>query len=85
MKLLTSEVQMKRIKQMFKQAPLSKFVQSCLSLTAFTILGSIVIEPVNAASLHTGFASYSITDLGPGNAFGMNNRFFRTYYAKLSV
>jgi hypothetical protein len=28
---------------------------------------------VNAATLHTGFASYAITDLGQANAYGMNN------------
>ncbi|MEZ2234613.1 DUF3466 family protein [Microcoleus sp.] len=64
---------MKKINKMFQQAPLSKFVQSSLSLAAFTILGFTAIKPVNAASLHTGFASYTITDLGEGNASGINN------------
>ncbi|WP_341738017.1 PEP-CTERM sorting domain-containing protein [Microcoleus sp. CAWBG640] len=54
---------MKKINKMFQQAPLSKFVQSSLSLAAFTILGFTAIKPVNAASLHTGFASYTITDV----------------------
>ena len=64
---------MKKIKKMLEQPPLKGFVQSCLSLTAFTVLGFITVEPVNAASLHTGFASYGITDLGEGNASGINN------------
>jgi len=68
-----SEVHMKKIKKMFQQAPLSAFVESCLSLTASTVLGFIVIEPVNAATFNTGFASYTITDLGPGYTYGMNN------------
>jgi probable HAF family extracellular repeat protein len=64
---------MKKSNKMFQQAPLSRFVQSSLSLAAFTILGFTAIKPVNAASLHTGFASYSITDLGPGNTYSINN------------
>jgi probable HAF family extracellular repeat protein len=64
---------MKKSNKMFKHSPLSRFVQSSLSLTAFTILGFTAIKPVNAASLHTGFASYSITDLGPGNTYSINN------------
>ena len=58
---------------MLEQPPLKGFVQSCLSLTALTVLGFTAVEPVNAASLHTGFASYAITDLGEGNANGINN------------
>ncbi|MEG4812267.1 hypothetical protein QUA82_32550 [Microcoleus sp. F8-D3] len=50
---------------MFEQTSSRGFVQSCLSLTAFTLLGFTAVEPVSAASLHTGFASYAITDLGP--------------------
>ena len=64
---------MKRFTKMLEQLPLKGFVQSCLSLTAFTILGFTAVKPVNAASLHTGFASYAITDLGEGNASGINN------------
>ncbi|MGB7709733.1 MAG: hypothetical protein WBL95_09375, partial [Microcoleus sp.] len=64
---------MKKFKKMLEQSPLRGFVQSCLSLTASTVLGFIVIEPVNAATFNTGFASYSITDLGPGYTYGMNN------------
>ncbi len=58
---------------MLEQAPLKGFVQSCLSLTAFTVLGFSAVEPVNAASLHTGFASYAVTDLGQTNAYGITN------------
>jgi probable HAF family extracellular repeat protein len=68
-----SEVHMKKFKKMLEQACLSRYVQSCLSLAAFTLLGFSAVEPVNAASLHTGFASYAITDLGQANAYGMNN------------
>ncbi len=64
---------MKRFTKMLEQAPLKGFVQSCLSLTAFTILGFTAVEPVNAASLHTGFASYAITDLGQTNTYGITN------------
>jgi len=64
---------MKKFTKMLEQAPLKGFVQSCLSLTAFTVLGFTAVEPVNAASLHTGFTSYAITDLGEGNANGINN------------
>ena len=64
---------MKKFTKMLEQAPLKGFVQSCLSLTASTLLGFTAVEPVNAASLHTGFASYAITDLGEGNTFGLNN------------
>lgn len=64
---------MKKIKKTLEQHPLRGFVQSCLSLTASAVLGFIVIEPVNAASLHTGFASYAITDLGQTHTYGMNN------------
>ena len=64
---------MKKFTKMLEQASLKGFVQSCLSLTAFTVFGFIAVEPVNAASLHTGFASYAITDLGEGNASGINN------------
>ncbi|MEG3844050.1 DUF3466 family protein [Microcoleus sp. herbarium14] len=64
---------MKRFTKMLEQLPLKGFVQSCLSLTAFTILGFTAVEPVSAASIHTGFASYAITDLGEGNASGINN------------
>ena len=64
---------MKKFKKMLEQAPLSRYVQSCLSLTAFTLLGFSAVEPVNAATLHTGFASYTITDLGQAHAYGMNN------------
>jgi hypothetical protein len=52
-----SEVHMKKFKKMLEQACLSRYVQSCLSLTAFTLLGCTAFEPVNAATLHTGFAS----------------------------
>ncbi|MEG5138546.1 MULTISPECIES: PEP-CTERM sorting domain-containing protein [unclassified Microcoleus] len=48
-------------------------MQSCLSLTAFTVLGFSAVEPVNAATLHTGFASYAVTDLGQTNAYGISN------------
>lgn len=64
---------MKKINKMFQQTPWFGFVQSSLSLAAFTILGFTAIKPVNAASLHTGFASYTITDLGEGNASGIND------------
>lgn len=64
---------MKKHNKLFQPAPLSRFVQKCLSLTAFSLLGFIVIEPVNALSLHTGFASYQIQDLGSGSSYGMNN------------
>lgn len=64
---------MKKFKKRLEQAPLSRCVQSCLSVTAFTLLGCTAVEPVNAATLHTGFASYAITDLGQANAYGMNN------------
>ncbi len=64
---------MKKFKKMLEQACLSRYVQSCLSLTAFTLLGFTAVEPVSAASLHTGFASYAITDLGPINAYGITN------------
>ncbi len=64
---------MKKFTKILEQAPLKGFVQSCLSLTAVTVLGFIAVEPVRAASLHTGFASYAITDLGEGNANGINN------------
>ncbi|MFB8794319.1 MAG: hypothetical protein U7126_08850 [Microcoleus sp.] len=64
---------MKKIKKTLEQHPLKGFVQSCMSLTASAVLGFIVIEPVNAASLHTGFASYAITDLGQTHTYGMNN------------
>jgi len=68
-----SEEHMKKFKKMLEQAPLSAFVQSCLSLTASAVLGFIVIEPVNAATFNTGFASYAITDLGQTHTYGMNN------------
>ncbi|MEG4506243.1 PEP-CTERM sorting domain-containing protein [Microcoleus sp. F6_B4] len=58
---------------MFEQTSSRGFVQSCLSLTAFTLLGFTAVEPVSATSLHTGFASYAITDLGPGNTYSINN------------
>ena len=64
---------MKKSNKMFQKAPLSRFVQTCLSLTAFSLLGFIVIKPVNAQTLHTGFSSYQIHDLGPGSSYGMNN------------
>ena len=64
---------MKKFTKMLEQAPLKGFVQSCLSLTAVTVLGFTAVEPVNAASLHTGFASYAITDLGQTNAYGISN------------
>jgi len=64
---------MKRFAKMLEQAPLKGFVQSCLSLTAFTVLGFTAVEPVNAASLHTGFASYAITDLGQTNTYSVTN------------
>ncbi|MEG5057663.1 MULTISPECIES: DUF3466 family protein [unclassified Microcoleus] len=48
-------------------------MQTCLSLTAFTVLGFSAVEPVNAATLHTGFASYAVTDLGQTNAYGISN------------
>lgn len=64
---------MKKFTKMLEKASLKGFVQSCLSLTAVTVLGFTAVEPVNAASLHTGFASYGITDLGEGNANGINN------------
>lgn len=64
---------MKRFTKMLEQASLKGFVQSCLSLTAFTVLGFTAVEPVNAASLHTGFASYAVTDLGKTNAYGITN------------
>ncbi|MFS8120075.1 MAG: hypothetical protein ACMG55_16540, partial [Microcoleus sp.] len=64
---------MKRFTKMLEQAPVKEFVQSCLSLTAFTVLGFTAVEPVNAATLHTGFASYSVTDLGQTNAYGISN------------
>ncbi len=64
---------MKKITKMLEQASLKGFVQNCLSLTAFTVLGFTAIEPVNAASIHTGFASYRITDLGEGNTYSINN------------
>lgn len=64
---------MKKFKKMLEQACLSRYVQSCLSLTAFTVFGFTAVEPVSAASLHTGFASYTITDLGPTNAYGITN------------
>ncbi len=64
---------MKNFKKMLEQTDWGGFVQSCLSLTAFTVLGFSAVEPVNAASLNTGFASYSVTDLGPINAYGITN------------
>lgn len=64
---------MKKFKKMFEQTSSSGFVQSCLSLTALTLLGFTPVEPVSAASIHTGFASYTITDLGPGNTYSINN------------
>ncbi|MEG4442731.1 DUF3466 family protein [Microcoleus sp. AT9_B5] len=64
---------MKKFKKMLEQACPSRYVQSCLSLTAFTVFGFTAVEPVSAASLHTGFASYAITDLGQANTYGMNN------------
>lgn len=64
---------MKKTNKMFQPTPSNRFVQSCLSLTAVTILGFTAIKPVNAATLHTGFASYTITDLGPGNTYSINN------------
>lgn len=64
---------MKKSNKMFQKAPLSRFVQTCLSLTAFSLLGFIVVKPVNAQTLHTGFSSYQIQDLGPGSSYGMNN------------
>lgn len=64
---------MKKFTKTIEQAPLNRFIQSCLSLTAFTVLGFTAVEPVNAASLHTGFASYAITDLGQTNAYGISN------------
>jgi probable HAF family extracellular repeat protein len=70
---IDSEVHVKKLKKMFEQTSSRGFVQSCLSLTAFTLLGFMAVEPVSAASIHTGFASYAITDLGTGNAFSINN------------
>ena len=64
---------MQKLKKRLEQTDWSGFVQSCLSLTAFTVLGFSAVEPVSAASLHTGFASYAITDLGQTNAYGMTN------------
>jgi probable HAF family extracellular repeat protein len=64
---------MKKSNKMFQKSPLSRFVQTCLSLTAFSLLGFIVIKPVNAQTLHTGFSSYQIEDLGLGSSYGMNN------------
>ena len=64
---------MKKFKKMLEQTDWGGFVQSCLSLTAFTVLGFSAVEPVNAASLHTGFASYRVTDLGQVNAYGITN------------
>ncbi|MDQ2096072.1 MAG: hypothetical protein QQW96_00260 [Tychonema bourrellyi B0820] len=64
---------MKKFTKMLEQASLKGFVQNCLSLTAFTVLGFTAVEPVNAASIHTAFASYAITDLGEGNANSINN------------
>ncbi len=64
---------MQKSNKMFQQAPFSAFVQNCLSLTAFTLLGFTAIERVNAATFNTGFASYTVTDLGPGYTYGMNN------------
>ncbi len=64
---------MKKITKMLEQASLKGFVQNCLSLTAVTVLGFTAVEPVNAASIHTGFASYRITDLGEGNTYSINN------------
>ncbi|MDF0553642.1 DUF3466 family protein [Kamptonema sp. UHCC 0994] len=64
---------MKKSNKMFQPDPFSRFVQTCLSLTAFSLLGFIAIKPVNAQTLHTGFSSYQIQDLGPGSSYGMNN------------
>jgi len=64
---------MKKFKKMLEQPPLKRCVQSCLSLTAFTVFGFTAVEPVSAASLHTGFASYAITDLGQVNPYGITN------------
>ena len=64
---------MQKFKKRLEQTDWRGFVQSCLSLTAFTVLGFSAVEPVNAASLHTGFASYAVTDLGQTNAYGMTN------------
>jgi probable HAF family extracellular repeat protein len=64
---------MKKSNTMFQPDPLTKFVQTCLSLTAFSLLGFIAIKPVNAQTLHTGFSQYQITDLGAGSSYGMNN------------
>ena len=64
---------MQKLKKRLEQWDWRGFVQSCLSLTAFTVLGFSAVEPVSAASLHTGFASYAITDLGKTNAYGITN------------
>ncbi|MEG3862211.1 DUF3466 family protein [Microcoleus sp. herbarium12] len=64
---------MQKFKKRLEQTDWGGFVQSCLSLTALTVLGFSAVEPVNAASLHTGFASYAITDLGQTNAYGISN------------
>ncbi len=64
---------MQKFKKRLEQTDWGGFVQSCLSLTAFTVLGFSAVEPVNAASLHTGFASYAVTDLGQTNAYGITN------------
>lgn len=70
---IDSEVHVKQLKKIFEQTSSRGFVQSCLSLTVFTLLGFTAVEPVSAASLHTGFASYAITDLGSGNTYSINN------------
>jgi probable HAF family extracellular repeat protein len=70
---IDSEMHVKKLKQMFEQTSSRGFVQSCLSLTAFTLLGFTAVEPARAASIHTGFASYAITDLGIGNTYSINN------------
>ena len=64
---------MQKFKKRLEQTDWGGFVHSCLSLTALTVLGFSAVEPVNAASLHTGFASYSVTDLGRTNAYGITN------------
>lgn len=64
---------MKTSNKMFQPAPLSRFLQTCLSLTAFSLLGFIAIKPVNSQTLHTGFSSYQIQDLGAGSSYGMND------------
>ncbi|MCU0545004.1 MAG: PEP-CTERM sorting domain-containing protein [Oscillatoriaceae cyanobacterium Prado104] len=64
---------MPKFKKMSEQARSIEFVRSCLSLTAFALWGFSTVGPVNATNIHTGFASYTITDLGRSNTYSINN------------